>query len=306
MSIRETEYIWMDGEFVEWDKATVHVLTHALHYGTAVFEGIRGYASDGNLYVFRLDDHLKRLKNSAKVYMMDFDYSIEDLHEATVQLLRKNEIHEFSYIRPIAYRGYNKMIGLNPLNIPVRVSIITVPFGKYLDTSKGINCCFTSWRRIAPDALPPEAKASGNYINSVLAKIEAVKNGYDEAIFLDSHGFVSEGSGENIFIVRDGVLYTPPVSASILIGITRESVIELARDLGYEVVERSITKAELYICDEAFFTGTAAEITPIGRVDQRHIGTGDVGPVTRKLQEAFFRIVEGKNPKYGRWLTPVY
>ncbi|MBS7644397.1 branched-chain amino acid transaminase [Candidatus Bathyarchaeota archaeon] len=304
MAIKEVEYVWMDGNFVKWNEATVHILTHALHYGTGVFEGIRGYAGANNVYIFRLREHMKRLRNSAKVYMMDIPYSQDDLCTATIELLKKNNIRETCYIRPLVYRGFG-VIGLNPINSPVKTAIAAFPFGKYLGTG-GVNCCVSSWRRISSSALPPEAKACGNYINSVLAKLEAIQNGFDEAILLDQYGYVSEGSGENIFIVRDNVIYTPPLSSSILEGITRDSVFKIASDLGYQVVERMITRTELYICDEAFFSGTAAEITPIVKIDHRVIGDGKIGSVTEKIRTAFFRIVEGKNEKYQHWLTPVY
>ncbi|MEM3088119.1 MAG: branched-chain amino acid transaminase, partial [Candidatus Bathyarchaeia archaeon] len=201
MAIKEVEYVWMDGNFVKWNEATVHILTHALHYGTGVFEGIRGYAGANNVYIFRLREHMKRLRNSAKVYMMDIPYSQDDLCTATIELLKKNNIRETCYIRPLVYRGFG-VIGLNPINSPVKTAIAAFPFGKYLGTG-GVNCCVSSWRRISSSALPPEAKACGNYINSVLAKLEAIQNGFDEAILLDQYGYVSEGSGENIFIVRD-------------------------------------------------------------------------------------------------------
>jgi branched-chain amino acid aminotransferase len=236
--------------------------------------------------------------------MMDIPYSQDDLCTATIELLKKNNIRETCYIRPLVYRGFG-VIGLNPIKSPVKTAIAAFPFGKYLGT-EGVNCCVSSWRRISSSALPPEAKACGNYINSVLAKLEAIQNGFDEAILLDQYGYVSEGSGENIFIVRDNVIYTPPISSSILEGITRDSVFKIASDLGYRVVERIITRAELYICDEAFFSGTAAEITPIVKIDHRIIGDGKIGPVAEKIRTEFFRIVEGKNEKYRHWLTPVY
>jgi branched-chain amino acid aminotransferase len=304
MAIKEVEYVWMDGNFVKWNEANVHILTHALHYGTGVFEGIRGYAGVNNVYIFRLREHMRRLHNSAKVYMMDLPCSPDDLCTATVELLKKNNIRETCYIRPLIYRGFG-VIGLNPIKSPVKAAIAAFPFGKYLGT-EGVNCCVSSWRRISSSALPPEAKACGNYINSVLAKLEAIQNGFDEAILLDQYGYVSEGSGENLFIVRDNVIYTPPLSSSILEGITRDSVFKIASDLGYRVVERIITRVELYICDEAFFSGTAAEITPIAKIDHRVVGDGKIGSVTEKIRKTFFEIVEGKNEKYQHWLTPVY
>jgi branched-chain amino acid aminotransferase len=305
MSLQEVEYIWMDGKFVKWNEAKVHVMTHCLHYGTGVFEGIRGYGSEDNLYVFRLEEHLDRLINSAKLYLMDIEWSREDLAKAILELLRKNGIKETCYIRPLAFRGYG-VFGLNPFGAPVQVAIITFPFGKYIDAEGGASCCVTSWRRIATDALPPESKACGNYINSVLAKIEAVKNGFDEGIFLDSLGFVSEGSGENIFLVKDGVVYTPPTYSSILIGITRDTAIQLVREMGMTLVERPITRTELYYSDEVFFTGTAAEVTPVVKIDHRIIGNGKIGPVSQELKARFEKIVKAEDAKHKDWLTPVY
>jgi len=304
MAIQETKYIWMNGSLVDWKEAQVHVLTHALHYGTGVFEGIRAYWRDGVVYVFRLQDHLRRFYNSAKTYFMEIPYSRDELSDAVVDLLKANAARENCYIRPIAYRAF-KVIGLDPSKCPVHVAIAAFPFGKYLDIDKGVHCCVSAWRRIAVDALPPDAKACGNYVNSALAKMEALRNGFDEAIFLDSHGYVCEGTGENIFIARANILYTPPTSAAILEGITRDTVIQLAGDLGYRVQERIVTRNELYVCDEAFFTGTAAEITPITGVDHRPVGDGAIGPITRELQEAFFDVVTGKNERYKDWLTPI-
>ncbi len=295
----------MDGKFVKWNEAKVHVMTHCLHYGTGVFEGIRGYGTESNVYVFRLQEHLNRLFNSAKLYFMEIEWSEEDLTQAILELLRKNRIRETCYIRPIVYRGYG-VFGLNPFGAPVQTAIVAFPFGKYIDAEGGASCCITSWRRIAPDALPPESKACGNYINSVLAKIEAVKNGFDEAIFLDSLGFVSEGSGENLFIVKDGIVYTPPTYASILIGITRDTAIQLTKEMGITVVERPITRTELYYSDEIFFTGTAAEVTPIVKIDHRTIGNGKVGPISQKLRARFEKIVRGEDKKHENWLTAVY
>ncbi len=304
--IKEVEYIWMDGKFVKWSDAKVHVMTHCLHYGTGVFEGIRGYSTNGNVNVFRLEDHMKRLHDSAKIYMMDIGHSVKELCDVTVELIKKNNIKETCYIRPLVYRGFGEF-GMNPAGSPVNTAIIAFPFGKYLDAEKGSKCCISSWRRIAPDTLPPESKACGNYINSILGKTEAIRNGYDEAIMLDMNGYVSEGSAENIFIMRRGTLLTPSRSSSILEGITRHSAMTIAKDdLGLEVIERTITRSELYICDEAFFTGTAAEITPITSVDGRVVGDGRTGTVTRDIQKRFFDIVEGRSKNYSHWLTLVY
>lgn len=303
MSIVEAKYVWMDGEFTEWSKASVHVMTHALHYGTAVFEGIRGYWDGGRVKIFRLRDHIRRLFYSAKVLYMQIPYSPEELEKAIIETVKVNEIRENCYIRPLVYRGYG-VIGLNPLKAPVRVAIAAFPFGKYLE-EKGVRCCVSSWRRIAIDSQPPAAKMCGNYVNSCLAKVEAVLNGFDEAIFLDSHGYVCEGTGENLFIVRDGVIATPPTVTGILEGITRDTVIRMAKDMGFEVQERLIARSELYMCDEAFFTGTAAEITPIVSIDNRTVGDGSIGPVTRELRTKYFDVVVGRVPKYREWITEV-
>ncbi|MFP3950680.1 MAG: branched-chain amino acid transaminase [Candidatus Bathyarchaeia archaeon] len=304
MSVQEVDYIWMDGEIVDWVEAKTHVMTHCLHYGTGVFEGIRAYKSESNLHVFRFKEHLDRLFESAKLYFMKPEWSKEELEEATIELIRRNELMDDCYIRPLIYRGYGS-IGVNPLETPVRASIIAIPFGKYIE-AEGAECCTSSWRRIPGDILPPESKACGNYINSVLAKVEAVKNGFDEAIFLDDKGYVSEGSGENIFILKDDALITPSVYSSILIGITRDTVMKLADDMGLKVVERPVTRFELYNCDEAFFCGTAAEITPIIRVDHHNIGDGTIGPMVEELASKFDDIVRGINKDYENWLTPIY
>lgn len=304
MSVKEVDYIWMDGEIVDWDEAKVHVMTHCIHYGTGVFEGIRAYKSESNLHVFRLEEHLDRLFESAELYFMEPEWSKEELEEATIELIGRNEIKEDCYIRPLIFRGYGS-IGVNPLENPVKASIISFPFGKYIE-AEGAECCTSSWRRIPGDVLPPESKACGNYINSVLAKVEAVKNGFDEAIFLDDKGYVSEGSGENIFLVKDDTLITPPVYSSILVGITRDTVIKLADNMGLDVIERPVTRFELYNCDEAFFCGTAAEITPIIRVDHHTIGDGLIGSVVEELATRFDAIVRGENKDYLKWLTPIY
>ena len=303
MSIVEAKYVWMDGKLVEWSDANVHVMTHALHYGTAVFEGIRGYWDGGRLKVFRLRDHVRRLFYSAKVLYMQIPYSPEKVEEAIIETVRANQIRENCYIRPLVYRGYG-VIGLNPLKAPVRVAVATFPFGKYLE-EKGVRCCVSSWRRIAIDSQPPAAKTCGNYVNSCLAKVEAILNGFDEAIFLDSHGYVCEGTGENLFIVRDGVLATPPTVTGILEGITRDTVIKIAKEMGFEVQERLIARSELYMCEEAFFTGTAAEITPIVSIDNRPVGDGSIGPITRKLKTRYFEVVMGKVDKYKTWVTEI-
>lgn len=306
MPIPEVSFVWFNGEFVPWNEAKVHILTHALHYGSGVFEGIRAYKNANGTFVFRLTDHLKRLYDSAKIYLMEIPYSVDELKEATFELLKKNGL-EACYIRPIAFRGYGEM-GLNPLKCPVDVAIAAWPWGAYLGEEgirNGIRAKVSSFRRIDVNMLPPAAKATGQYINSILAKTEALKEGYDEAILLDSRGFVSEGSGENIFVIKGGVIYTPPVSAGILRGITRDSVIKIARSLNIDLIEADIVRSDLYLADEIFFTGTAAEIVPIREVDNRIIGSDMPGEITRKLQDAFYSIIEGKNEDFGEWLEYV-
>jgi branched-chain amino acid aminotransferase len=304
MKIQPVDYVWMDGEFVRWDEAKIHVMTHGLHYGTGVFEGIKAYPGNGNLYIFRLKDHLKRLINSAKIYMMEINYNIEELSEAILELLRKNKIKDLCYIRPIVFRGFGEF-GLNPFGSPIQIAICAFPVGAYLKED-GVSVCTSSWRRIPDASMPSAAKACGSYLNSVLAKIEAIQNGYDESIFMDINGYLSEGAGENIFLVKKGVLYTPPPASSILEGITRESVIEIIHELGFSLIERPVLRSELYICDEAFFTGTAAEITPILKVDNRVVGNGKIGGVTSKIRKFFYEVIACRKPKYQHWLTKVY
>lgn len=299
------EYIWMDGEQVPWADANVHVLTHGLHYGTGVFEGIRAYEAAGGTAVFRLRDHMDRLLRSCKAYGMDPGYSVEELMEATKELLRSNEL-EAGYIRPIVFLGLGAL-GLNPTNAEVRTAIITWRWGAYLGEDgvrNGIRAKVSSWRRFSHDAFP-NAKATGTYINSILAKMEAVKDGYDEAIMLNADGAISEGSGENIFVMRDGIAYTPPVAAGCLDGITRDTAITLLRDDGHTIIEKTIHRSDLYYCDELFMTGTAAEVTPIREVDNRPIGTGRPGPVTRRAQELYADAFTGKLDAYSDWLDYV-
>jgi branched-chain amino acid aminotransferase len=304
MPIEKVEKIWFNGEMVDWDKAQVHVLSHALHYGSGVFEGIRAYETPKGPAIFRLTEHIERLMDSSKIYLMPVPYSVEQLVEATKELVRVNKLNS-SYIRPIIFRGYGEM-GLNPLNSPVDVAIATWSWGTYLGEEgmkNGIKAMISSFRRIDPNSLPPAAKATGQYINSILAKLEAIYSNYEEAILLDSRGFVSEGTGENIFVVKNGVIHTPSTAASILEGITRDTVIELARDMGYEVIERDLVRSDLFLADELFVTGTAAEITPIREVDKREIGRP--GPVTIALQEKFFAAVKGEDAEYEHWLEYV-
>ncbi|HWF55089.1 MAG TPA: branched-chain amino acid transaminase [Solirubrobacteraceae bacterium] len=304
--MEQADLIWHNGELVAWEDAKVHVLTHGLHYGTGVFEGERAYDTAHGPAIFRNEDHLKRLFKSAELYYMPIPYSLEELRQATHELVAANELRQ-CYIRPIAYRGYGQM-GLNPLDAPVEVSIAAWPWGAYLgEESKlqGIRAKVSSWRRISSDSLIPHAKASGQYLNSVLAKIESVKAGYQEAILLDSQGFVSEGSGENVYVVSGGVLLTPPQTAGILDGISRASILQIARDLGIEVVERNLARAELYLADEVFLSGTAAELVPVREIDDHRIGEGHAGPVTRRLQQMFDDALYGRDPRYMHWLDIV-
>ncbi len=305
--MQQAELIWMNGEFVAWEDAKVHVLTHGLHYGTGVFEGIRAYETDeGSTAVFRHQDHLKRLYRSAQLYYMPVPYAPEELRQATHELLTRNGLTS-GYIRPLVYRGYGQM-GLFPLDAPVDVTIAAWSWGSYLgDEGKtnGIRAKVSSWRRISADSLIPHAKATGQYLNSVLAKIESHKAGYEEAILLDDHGHVSEGSGENIFVVRDGKLFTPPQTAGILDGINRRSVMQIAEDLDYELVERDLARAELYLADEVFMTGTAAELVPVREIDDHAIGAGGPGPVTLELQRVFEDSLHGRDPRYRDWLDVV-
>jgi branched-chain amino acid aminotransferase len=304
--ISEVEKIWMDGELVDWKDAQIHVLSHALHYGSGVFEGIRAYSTVRGPAVWHLDEHLKRLYRSAKLYHLEIPFSPEALTEGTKDLIRVNAL-ESCYVRPLVFRGYGEM-GVNPLEAPVNVVIAVWPWGAYLGDEaleRGVRIKISSWRRNPQNSLPAAAKATGQYINSVLAKVESLKAGYDEAIMLNDHGYITDGSGENVFIVRKGMLVTPPTQAGCLDGITRESVITLARENGYEVREENLVRTDLYNADECFFTGTAAEITPIREVDDRLVGEGHRGPVTKELQSSFFAATKGENPIHADWLTYV-
>ncbi len=304
--MEQAELIWMNGEFVAWEDATVHVLTHGLHYGTGVFEGVRCYDTEIGPAVFRHADHVARLFQSAELYYMPLPFTRDQLREATLELIGRNGLRE-CYIRPLAFRGYGTM-GLFPLEAPVDVTIAAWPWGAYLGEEgkrDGIRAKVSSWRRISPDSLIPTAKATGQYLNSILAKIESHKAGYQEAILLDDHGRVCEGSGENIFVVRDGVITTPPLSASILDGISRKTAITLARDLGFELVERDMTRAELYLADEVFLTGTAAELVPVCEIDDHAVGTGRPGEITQAVQQAFEDALHGRTERYREWLDPV-
>ena len=304
MPIEKSEKIWMDGELVDWDDARIHILTHTLHYGCGVFEGIRAYATAQGPAVFRLTDHLTRLFDSARIFMIDVPFSLEQLVAATKETVRVNEL-DSCYIRPIVYLGYGEM-GLNPLPCPVNVSIAVWRWGSYLGDegiANGVRMKISSWQRHDPNAMPPAAKGTGMYLNSSMAKVEALKGGYDEAILLSPQGYVSECTGENLFVVRGGRIVTPPVSAGALEGITQRSVMTIARDLGYDVEVGNILRSDLYTADEAFLSGTAAEVVPIRSVDDREIGRP--GPVTRSIQEVFFATVRGEVDQYKDWLELV-
>ena len=301
--MKQADLIWMNGEFVAWEDAKVHVLTHGLHYGTGVFEGIRCYDTEIGPAVFRHKDHIDRLYKSAELYYMPIPYTPEQIRQATLELIGKNGMRS-CYIRPIAYRGYGTM-GLFPLDAPVDVTIAVWEWGAYLGDEgkqRGVRGKVSSFRRISSDSVIPAAKATGQYVNSVLAKIEVSKAGYEEAILLDDRGMVCEGSGENLFVVKDGLIATPGFSADILGGINRASVITIARDLGYEVVERDVARGELYLADEIFMTGTAAELTPLREVDDRPVGTGEPGEITRTLSGAFHDALYGRSDRYAEWL----
>jgi len=301
--IKPTKYIWANGKMVEWNDAKVHALTHCLHYGTGVFEGIRCYETSLGPAVFRLGDHMERLKSSAKILGMKLPFNVDELCEAVRELIRKNELKS-AYIRPIAFYGV-KGIGVDPTGYPVDVFIAAFGFGAYLGEeglNNGIRCATSSWHRISPSSLATMGKICGHYVNSMLAHCEAKAAGYDEAIMLNDQQYISEGSGENIFMVKDDRIFTPPLSAGILPGITRETVKTLAKDEAFELVERDINRSELYIADEVFMTGTAAEITPVREIDSRKIGNGGRGPVTKRLQDAFWKIVKGDDIDYMGWL----
>ena len=304
MPIQKVEKIWMDGELVDWDDAKIHVLTHSLHYGCGVFEGIRAYETDSGAAVFRLTDHILRLFNSAKIFMIDIPFTVDELVEAVKQTVRANALPS-CYIRPIVYYGYGEM-GLNTLPCPVNVSIAVWPWGAYLGDEglqHGVRMKISSWQRHGLNTMPPAAKGTGMYINSSMAKVEALKAGYDEAILLSPQGYVSECTGENIFVVRNGVIITPPVSAGALEGITQSSVLTIARDLGHEAVIGNIARSDLYIAEEAFLSGTAAEVVPIRSVDDRDLG--EPGPITRAIQTIYLDTVRGKVDKYKSWLEHV-
>jgi branched-chain amino acid aminotransferase len=304
MPITPTRKIWMDGEFVDWDAATIHVLTPTLHYGWGVFEGIRAYETPNGSGVFRLTDHMRRLYRSAKIYHMTPPVPLEESVQAVKDLVALNEVPT-CYIRPLVYLGYGEM-GLNPLPSKVSMAIACWPWGAYLGEEAfetGVRVKVSAWRRLDQNMIPPAAKATGQYLNSSLAKVESIKAGYDEAILLNAQGFITDGTGENLFMVRDGELFTPPLHAGCLGGITRDTLIQLARDAGVTVHETDLVRTDLYTCDEAFFTGTAAEVVPIREVDDRVIGRA--GPVTRRLMDRFHDAVRGRDDRYKDWVELV-
>ncbi len=305
-AMKPTEKIWCNGKFIVWDDARVHVLSHVIHYGSSVFEGIRCYETTTGPAIFRLREHVRRLADSAKIYRMDaLAFSQEVLADAMLELVRVNNMQS-CYIRPIVFRGYGD-VGVNGMKNPIEVYMACWEWGKYLGDealASGVDVCVSSWTRIAPNTLPALAKAGANYMNSQLIKMEAITNGYSEGIALDTSGAVSEGSGENLFVIRDGILITPPLGASVLPGITRDTILKLAKDLGIPTEQQQIPREMLYIADELFFSGTAAEVTPIRSVDRLTIGSGKRGPITEAIQNEFFAIVNGTKPDRHGWLTP--
>jgi len=305
MAIQKTEKIWHNGKLVPWDSAQIHVMSHVVNYGSSVFEGVRCYSLPSGPAIFRAPEHMQRLLDSAKVYRIDVDYTRDELVSALVQVVKNNGVWP-CYIRPIVLRGYGEA-GVNPFNSPTEVYVCNYPWGKYLgtDAEQGVDICVSSWTRIAPNTLPAMAKSGANYMNSQLVKMEAIVNGYAEGIALDAEGYVSEGSGENVFVVRNGILQTAPLGSSVLPGITRASVLQIACDLGIQVVEQVIPRELLYIAEEAFFTGTAAEVTPIRSVDKISVGKGVTGPITRAIQKEFYAIIGGEKADRFNWLTPV-
>jgi branched-chain amino acid aminotransferase len=306
--LKPTEKIWHNGRFIKWEDATVHVLSHVVSYGSSVFEGIRCYATPSGPAVFRLREHIRRLFDSAKIYRMEnIGYTPDQLAEAMLELVRVNHM-DSAYIKPIVMRGYGD-VGVNGASNPIEVYVACWNWGKYLGEealAEGVDVCVSSWTRMAPNTLPAVAKAGANYMNSQLIKMEAIANGYVEGIALDTNGYVSEGSGENIFVVRDGRILTPPLGASVLPGITRDAIMVLSRELDIPLVETLVPRELLYIADEVFFSGTAAEITPIRSIDRIKIGSGRRGPIAEKLQKAFFALIDGNAPDKHKWLSPVH
>lgn len=302
MPIEPVDKVWMNGKLVAWEDATVHVLTHALHYGSGVFEGVRCYETSQGPAVFRLREHFERMERSAKIFLMDIPYSCDDLVAATHELIRANKMRS-CYVRPIAYRGFGGEMGVNPEKNPVDVSIAVWAWGAYLGEEalrSGVRMTVSSWRRHDPNIIPPQAKVTGAYLNSSMAKLEAVRAGFDEAIMLNPQGYVSEATGENIFIVKNGEIFTPPLASGSLPGITRDSIMRIAADLGMSVTETFLTRADLYVAEEVFCVGTAAEVTPVREIDERIIG--EPGPITQTIQQKYFAIVKGEDEKYYDWL----
>ncbi|HUX05157.1 MAG TPA: branched-chain amino acid transaminase [Acidimicrobiales bacterium] len=308
MPITPTKKIWMDGTLVDWDQATVHVLSHGLHYGTGAFEGIRAYQTPKGVAIFRLREHMARLLRSCKILMMEVPFTLDELCDAALEVVRVNELDQGCYLRPLVYLGYGEM-GVNPLPAPVNVAMAAWPWGAYLGEeglANGVRMKISSWQRHGVNAMPTAAKGTGMYLNSALAKVEAMKAGYDEAILLGPDGRVSECTGENLFVVRDGVIVSPPPSeAGALAGITQDTIVRIANDLGYEVRFEALIRTDLYLADEAFLTGTAAEVVPIGSVDDRVVGDGTPGPVTKALQSTYFAAVRGELEQYEDWLARV-
>ena len=302
MPIQTTKHIWHNGKLLPWEQATIHIMSHVIHYGSSVFEGIRCYQTETGAAIFRLSEHMQRLLDSAKIYRMELPYTLEQLNAAVVNLVEANGVAP-CYIRPVAIRGYGE-IGVSPIGSPIEVYVANFPWGKYV-AGDAADVCISSWNRLAPNTMPSMAKAGANYMNSQLIRMEAAANGYSEGIALDVNGYLSEGSGENLFIVRGGILYTTPLADSILSGITRDSVITLAKEMGYTIVEQSLPREMIYIADEVFFTGTAAEVTPIRSVDRVLVKDGQVGPITKQLATEFFGITSGKKADRFGWLTPV-
>jgi branched-chain amino acid aminotransferase len=308
MPIKESKYIWHDGRLVPWAEATTHVLSHALHYGSSVFEGIRVYKTPQGPVGFRLTDHIKRMFNSAKVYRLQLPFTVEQLVSACHAVIVENSLNDGAYIRPIAFRGYGEMGVAGDINQPATCSVAAWQWGSYLGEGgleAGVDVCISSWQRVAPNTVPTLAKAGGNYLSSILVTLEARRLGFAEGIALNSAGFVSEGAGENVFIVQDGKLYTPPVAASILAGLTRDTVFKLAKSMGLEIAEQNIPRELLYIADEMFLTGSAAEITPVRSVDKIVVGNGRRGPLTEQLQAKFFGLFDGTCEDRWGWLEPI-
>ena len=305
MAIQETEKIWHNGKLIRWKDATLHVMSHVVHYGSSVFEGVRCYQLPSGPAIFRAQEHMQRLLDSAKIYRIDVDYTRDELIAGMIEVVKNNGVWP-CYIRPIVLRGYGEA-GVNPFNSPTEVYICNYSWGKYLgtDTQQGVDVCVSSWTRIAPNTLPAMAKSGANYMNSQLIKMEAIVNGYVEGIALDTEGYVSEGSGENVFVVRNGILQTAPLGNSVLPGITRDTVVQIARDLGIPVTEQSIPREMLYIADEVFFSGTAAEVTAIRSVDKISVGQGVMGPITKAIQKEFYATIRGEKADRHNWLTAV-